>query len=125
ASPKEIVGAIANEGGIEGRYIGQIDLFDDFSTVELPPLSAELLAALRRTMVRHCPLNIRPLRDDETTLPSRRPAFQDTKKTGERREHGDKPFARKKHDKRESGRDKPTASHKDTDKSWKKRKGKD
>ncbi|MDR2688212.1 MAG: DEAD/DEAH box helicase, partial [Azoarcus sp.] len=39
ASPKEIVGAIANEGGIEGRYIGQIDLFDDFSTVELPPLS--------------------------------------------------------------------------------------
>jgi ATP-dependent RNA helicase DeaD len=74
ASPKEIVGAIANEGGIEGRYIGQIDLFDDYSTVELPAaLPGELLATLRRTMVRHCPLNIRPLHDDEASAPAREP----------------------------------------------------
>ncbi|HTZ00036.1 MAG TPA: DEAD/DEAH box helicase, partial [Rhodocyclaceae bacterium] len=31
ATPKEIVGAIANEGGIDGKYIGQIHLFDDYS----------------------------------------------------------------------------------------------
>ena len=30
ATPKEIVGAIANEGGIAGKFIGQIHLFADF-----------------------------------------------------------------------------------------------
>lgn len=34
--PKNIVGAIANESGLEGSYIGHIRLFDDFSTVDLP-----------------------------------------------------------------------------------------
>jgi len=36
AEPKHIVGAIANEAGIESRYIGRIKLFDEFSIVELP-----------------------------------------------------------------------------------------
>jgi ATP-dependent RNA helicase DeaD len=71
-TPKEIVGALANEGGIEGRFIGQIDLFDDFSTIELPAsLSADLLAALGRILVRYRPLGIRPL-DKNETLPARR-----------------------------------------------------
>src|SRR5690606_40840647 len=35
-SPREIVGAIANEAGIEGKHIGQITIFDDFTTVDLP-----------------------------------------------------------------------------------------
>ena len=53
ASPKEIVGAIANEGGIEGRYIGQIHLFNDFSTVELPAnLPEDLLGMLKRKIGR-------------------------------------------------------------------------
>ncbi|MDD5298700.1 MAG: DEAD/DEAH box helicase [Rhodocyclaceae bacterium] len=58
--PKEIVGAIANEGGIEGRYIGQIHLFDEYTTVELPAgMPAETLSILKRTRVRQKPLNIR------------------------------------------------------------------
>jgi ATP-dependent RNA helicase DeaD len=36
AQPKHIVGAISNEAGIDGRYIGQIKIFDTFSTVALP-----------------------------------------------------------------------------------------
>ena len=61
ASPKEIVGAIANEGGIDGRHIGQIHLFDDYSTVELPAnLPPDLLDILKRTRVRSQPLRIRP-----------------------------------------------------------------
>ena len=36
AEPKHIVGAIANEAGIESRYIGHIKLFDEFSFVDLP-----------------------------------------------------------------------------------------
>jgi ATP-dependent RNA helicase DeaD len=59
ALPKEIVGAIANEGGIDGRQIGQINLFDDYSTVELPELPPEILDVLKRTRVRQLPLKIR------------------------------------------------------------------
>jgi hypothetical protein len=33
---KDIVGAIANEAGIESRFIGRIGLYDESSTVELP-----------------------------------------------------------------------------------------
>ncbi|MCV2215870.1 DEAD/DEAH box helicase [Thauera sp. Sel9] len=74
ASPKEIVGAIANEGGIEGRFIGQIHLFDDFSTVELPAnLPADLMDTLKRTRVRQMQLNIRALSAAEAAAtPERR-----------------------------------------------------
>ena len=66
ASPKEIVGAIANEGGIEGRFIGQINLFNEFSTVELPAnLPERVLSILRQTRVRQAKLNIRPFADGE------------------------------------------------------------
>ncbi len=34
--PKNIVGAIANEAGLESRHIGYIKLYDNFSTVDLP-----------------------------------------------------------------------------------------
>jgi len=36
ATPGHIVGAIANEVGLESRYIGRIELHDKYSTVELP-----------------------------------------------------------------------------------------
>ncbi len=75
--PKEIVGAIANEGGIDGKYIGQINLFDDYSTVELPAdLPSELMDALQRIRVRQVPLKTRPLAPGEgvDTRPARRPS---------------------------------------------------
>src|SRR5690242_10374547 len=34
--PRNILGAIANEAGLDARNIGRIELFDDYSTVELP-----------------------------------------------------------------------------------------
>ncbi|APZ44182.1 DEAD/DEAH box helicase [Acidihalobacter ferrooxydans] len=34
--PKNIVGAIANEAGMESRHIGAIDIQDEYSTVDLP-----------------------------------------------------------------------------------------
>jgi len=88
-TPKEIVGAIANEGGIEGRFIGQIDLFDEFSTVELPAqLPASLLSALARIMVCNRPLNVRPLGDNEA-LSAHRPR-RAANTTGSF--HDDKPY---------------------------------
>ncbi len=76
--PKEIVGAIANEGGIEGRYIGQINLFPDFSTVELPrDLPADVLAQIGAIRVRRQALAIRPLEEGETEGMERRPPRRD------------------------------------------------
>jgi ATP-dependent RNA helicase DeaD len=36
AEPRHIVGAIANEAGVDPRYIGRIEIGDEHSTVELP-----------------------------------------------------------------------------------------
>jgi ATP-dependent RNA helicase DeaD len=36
AKPGNIVGAIANEAGMDSEFIGRINIFDDFSTVDLP-----------------------------------------------------------------------------------------
>lgn len=69
ALPKEIVGAIANEGGLDGKLIGQINLFDDYSTVELPELPADILDVLKRTRVRQLPLKMRPAAPGEGEKP--------------------------------------------------------
>ena len=34
--PANIVGAIANEAGLDSQYIGRIDIFDNYSLVDLP-----------------------------------------------------------------------------------------
>ena len=50
--PGNIVGAIANEAGIDSKYIGRIDIFDDHSLVDLPEdMPRELLKQLRRVRV--------------------------------------------------------------------------
>ena len=58
---KDIVGAIANEAGIESRFIGRIGLYDESSTIELPAgMPTEAANALKRTRVRGVPINLRP-----------------------------------------------------------------
>jgi ATP-dependent RNA helicase DeaD len=58
---KDIVGAIANESGIESRFIGRIALYEESSTIELPSgMPAEAANALKRTRVRGLPINLRP-----------------------------------------------------------------
>ena len=49
---RHIVGAIANEGNINSRYIGHIKLYDDYSTIELPQgMPKELLQQFAKTRV--------------------------------------------------------------------------
>jgi ATP-dependent RNA helicase DeaD len=58
---RDIVGAIANEAGIESRFIGRIGLYDESSTVELPAgMPGEASNALKRTRIRGVPINLRP-----------------------------------------------------------------
>ena len=57
--PKNLVGAIANEADMNSQYIGQIDIYDDFSTVDLPgDISKGALAALKKAWVCQQQLNI-------------------------------------------------------------------
>lgn len=58
--PGQIVGAIANEGNIESQYIGNINIFDTFSTVDLPDgMPEETLDVLKRAKVCSRNLEIR------------------------------------------------------------------
>lgn len=60
----DIVGAIANEVDIDGQYIGQIKIYDDYSTVELPKgMPKEILHHLRKVHVRKRKLNLSLLKD--------------------------------------------------------------
>ena len=50
--PANIVGAIANEAGIEAKYIGRIDIHDDYSTLDLPEgMPKELFKQLKSVTV--------------------------------------------------------------------------
>ena len=57
--PGNIVGAIANEAGLDSEFIGRIDIFDDFSTVDLPEdMPRNILHALKNIWVSNQQLNI-------------------------------------------------------------------
>ncbi|KAA0875660.1 DEAD/DEAH box helicase [Nitrincola tapanii] len=59
--PGNIVGAIANEAGVESQFIGRIDINESFSTVDLPAsIPADLLQTLKRARICGQALNIRP-----------------------------------------------------------------
>jgi len=50
--PKNIVGAVANEAGIESRYIGNVSIHDDHSTIDLPEgMPKEILKHLKKVWV--------------------------------------------------------------------------
>ncbi|MCG2634690.1 MAG: DEAD/DEAH box helicase [Gammaproteobacteria bacterium] len=58
ATPRDIVGAIANEAGVESRLIGRIDLHDDYSTIEMPAeMPVEVYKAFSNLWVRNQRLN--------------------------------------------------------------------
>ncbi|QSX80111.1 DbpA RNA binding domain-containing protein [Lysobacter solisilvae] len=57
--PGNIVGAIANEAELESRYIGRIDIRDDFSLIDLPEgMPREVMEHLKRVRVAGQPLRI-------------------------------------------------------------------
>ena len=55
----DIVGAIANEAGIESRYMGKICLFEEHSTIELPQdMPRQIYKSLRKVWLRGRQLQI-------------------------------------------------------------------
>ena len=75
--PQDVVGAIANEAGIPGRAIGQIEILATSTVVEIPmQLGVKILSALRKTTVRGQQARPRLLSqlDDRSSRPARFPA---------------------------------------------------
>ncbi|MDN5679124.1 MAG: DEAD/DEAH family ATP-dependent RNA helicase [Ewingella sp.] len=100
---RHIVGAIANEGDISSRYIGNIKLFSSHSTIELPKgMPGEILSHFTRTRILNKPMNMQLLGDAQPQAARReRPAGAG----GERRGNGaPRPFNG---ERREGGRGRP------------------
>jgi ATP-dependent RNA helicase DeaD len=87
--PGNIVGAIANEAGIESKYIGRIEIYDDHTMLDLPAdLPSDLLDHLKKVWVAGQQLNI--TRDGEA------PAVKKSgMKKGAQRRMSEKPVGKK------------------------------
>jgi ATP-dependent RNA helicase DeaD len=83
--PGNIVGAIANEGNIPSKYIGRIEIYDDYSTLDLPDdMPPDLVDHLKTVWVAGQQLNM--TRDgDEPAAPS--PKKKSFTKAGTKKPH--------------------------------------
>jgi ATP-dependent RNA helicase DeaD len=86
--PSNVVGAIANESGIEGVHIGRVDIRDDHSYVDLPEgMPRQTFKVLQKVLVAGRELRIskvgekppKPPRDVERKLLTRKPSPGRTK----------------------------------------------
>ncbi|NRA40904.1 MAG: DEAD/DEAH box helicase [Pseudomonadales bacterium] len=72
--PGNIVGAIANEADIESQYIGNIEIYDGFSTVDLPEgMPEDILQLLSKARVKNQPMNLHLLADSHVLSPDYQP----------------------------------------------------
>jgi ATP-dependent RNA helicase DeaD len=97
--PGQIVGAIANEAGIDSKFIGHIEIYNDFTTVDLPEgMPAEVMNTLKKARVCQRPLDIELFTGEVPESARRaRPSFGDRRPPradGARNEgRGDRPFS--------------------------------
>jgi ATP-dependent RNA helicase DeaD len=90
--PGNIVGAIANEAGIDAVHIGRIDIFDAYSTVELPEgMPSDVYQRLRKAWV--CGQQLSISVDSGGDTPKRPPPGPKSK-----RKHHDKKRGAAQHD---------------------------
>lgn len=101
----QIVGAIANEGEIDSQYIGCIDIFDSFSTVDLPEgMPKEVMETLKKSRVCGRALEIRHYYSDDK-VPSSEDRRRERAKAAEHTRHAKK-ITEKKSSKKSSGKPK-------------------
>ena len=87
-SPKNIVGAIANEAEIDSEYIGRISIFDDYSTVDLPyGMPRHILRLLQRVRIYDRMMKIR--RENDTNIDQ--PTNTGRKKKGKKKSKSSNP----------------------------------
>src|SRR5690606_34243845 len=90
-TPREIVGAIANEAGIEGQYMGQIRIQDTHSFVDLPKgMPNDVLQTLKRVRIKQKPLNIEKYGDSPNKTYKRAAKSSGAKNEGQGKSGQDK-----------------------------------
>ncbi len=96
--PKHIVGAIANEAGIDSQHIDNISINDDYSTVDLPEgMPKDVLRHLQKTWICGQPMRIHrenepaPAADKPRHPRADKPTTSDRPTRGGRLALGDKP----------------------------------
>ena len=83
--PGDLVGAIANEAGIEGRQIGAIEIADRFSLVELPAeLADPVIDALRNASIKGKRVSVRREREERNDWQGREERVERPKSGGRR-----------------------------------------
>jgi len=107
--PGNIVGAIANEAGIDSKFIGRIDIYDDHSLVDLPAgMHKDILNVLKKARVAGQALKISAVSGDEKTAPAaarkKDDGKPDSRKMDSRRSPNWKPDARVKEVSKGKGR---------------------
>jgi ATP-dependent RNA helicase DeaD len=71
--PGNLVGAIANEAGVSSAHMGRIEIFDDYSTIELPEgMPKDIFKLLKKVRVAGRPLKISRLDDTQRDRPDTR-----------------------------------------------------
>ena len=63
---KNIVGAIANESGLDSQYIGRVNIYDDYSEIDLPEgMPKDVFKDLKKVWVSGQQLNISSIKKDQ------------------------------------------------------------
>ncbi len=87
ARPGDIVGAIANEASMDSKYIGQIQLFDNHSLVQLPKgMPKDIMQVLKKARVRQQPMGLEI--SDEQVKRAPRPTRDRDARGGPKRNSG-------------------------------------
>ena len=90
--PANIVGAIANEVDMDSEFIGHIEIFDNYSTVDLPAgMPKPVMQTLRKTWVSGKRMGLKKLPGQDDNKTSRKP-----KKPGKRQTTKNKKKTRRK-----------------------------
>lgn len=119
--PGNIVGAIANEAGLDSKDIGRINIYDDYSTIDLPiGMPEEIFKDLKKIWVVGKTLNISRIGDKpDASKPGSGKFARD-----EKPRHKGKPAFSKKNDK-PGGKSKPRPATGEADFKPKKKRAKD
>ncbi|KAB7666953.1 MULTISPECIES: DEAD/DEAH family ATP-dependent RNA helicase [Plesiomonas] len=110
---RHIVGAIANEGDLSSRYIGNIKLFDSHSTVELPRgMPSDMLDHFTRTRILNKPIRMQLVGEASPRSERREGGDRPRREGGDRprREGGDRPRREGSDRPRREGGDRPRGS---------------
>jgi ATP-dependent RNA helicase DeaD len=88
-----IVGALANEAGLDSQYIGRINIHDDYSLVDLPEdMPKEVFKDLKKTWVSGQQLNISHFEKNKNPRVS---AKRDSKVGGKKRNQNESKSGKK------------------------------